>query len=44
MNYSNTPLIRLEGLSRRMCSLITLSVVRGRVEAYDIIFDLIENC
>ncbi len=44
MNYSITPLNRLESLSRRLCSMLNLSVVRGRVEACETIIDLIENC
>ena len=44
MNYSITPLNRLESLSKRLCSMLNLSVVRGRVEACETIIDLIENC
>jgi hypothetical protein len=31
-------------MSSRICSSIALNVVRGRVEACETVFDLIENC
>jgi hypothetical protein len=44
IKFMNTPLKRLENFSSRLCTIIALNMVCGRVRACKIIYDPIENC